>query len=143
MPYCSLTDLEKLMPTTMIISMSNDVGGATTVDMTNLTEAIDQADREIDAYLVIAGESVPMDPVPPLIANLSAKMARWNLCLRKLFSNASWENEYLRCQKLLEKIAARKLSVGQIEEGVAVSGVGTISVSARPQRFTDAIWRTY
>jgi len=73
MAYCVLTDMEKLLPSSMLVNLSNDTAGASAVNQTNIDEAIDQADREIDCYLNIAGYTVPISPVPPLVANLSAK----------------------------------------------------------------------
>jgi len=76
MGYSNLTDMEKLIPASMLINLSNDSSGAIAVDQANIDEAIDQADREIDAYLLLANYSVPMDPVPPLATNLSAMRSR-------------------------------------------------------------------
>lgn len=137
MAYSVLTDLLKLLPETMIINLSSDQSNIAMVNYTNVAEAIDQADREIDAYLVIAGYTVPADPVPPLITNLSAKMAIWNLHLRKYFDSDIWSRTYKDCLKLLEKIAEGKLSIGQEEDGVELS-IGTgHATSSREQKFTE------
>jgi phage gp36-like protein len=143
MAYSALTDLIKLIPETMIINLSNDIAGATTVNQENVDEAIDQADREIDGFLLIAGESVPVNPVPPLISNLSMKMAIWNLHLRKYFDSAVWEKTYERCVKILEKIAEGKMTIGQEDENeTQVAGNG-FAVSTREQKFTERMMRTF
>jgi phage gp36-like protein len=143
MAYCLLADMEKLLPATMLINLSTDVSGATVADATNISESIDQADREIDAYLRIANYSVPMSPVPPLIANLSAKMAIWNLHLRKYFDSPIWRETYKDCLKLLERIAEGKLTLGQEVEGVTQEGVGGHAVSTRAQKFTESFMETF
>lgn len=137
MGYCALEDMEKLIPPSMLINLSNDTPGQSSVDQDNIDEAIDQADREIDSYLSIAGISVPVDPVPPLITNLSTKMAIWNLHLRKYFDSTIWRETYKDCQRLLERIATGKLSLGQIEEGLPTEPSSGFSSSSRTQKFTE------
>jgi phage gp36-like protein len=143
MAYCTSNDMKLLLPETMLISLSNDTQGATEINSTNVAEAIDQADREIDSYLVIAGESVPMDPVPPLVANLSAKMAIWNLHLRKYFDSEIWRKTYERCLKLLERIAEGKMSIGQEVTGETLPASAGIVVETRTQKFTSTQWETF
>lgn len=141
--YCTVTDMQKLFPLSMLINLSNDVAAQTTVNKTNIYEAIDQADREIDAYLAIAGYSVPMDPVPPLINNMSTKMAIWNLHLRKLWKDVIWEDAYKVQQQLLEKIATGRIKLGQLEEDVTQVTGSTSVVSTRDRKFTTAIMEMF
>lgn len=143
MAYCELADMQKLITGTTLINLSNDIAGATTVDEDNIAEAIDQADREIDAYLSMAGYSVPCDPVPPIVTNLSAKMAIWNLHLRKYFESSIWKDTYKTCQELLTKIAEGKLSLGQLEEGETTEGSGKHLTSSRTQKFTEDYMETF
>ena len=143
MAYCVLTDLEKLLPATMLINLSSDVSGATAVNQDNIDEAIDQADREIDAYLLLANYSVPMDPIPPLVTNLSTKMAIWNLHLRKYFDSTIWRETYKDCQKTLERIAEGKLTLGQLESGVTEEAGGGHAYSSRVQKFTEDFMEEY
>ncbi len=137
MPYCTLSDMQKLLPESVLISLSSDLSNPSEVNTDNIAEAIDQADREIDAYLSIAGYTVPMSPVPPLVTNLSSKMAIWNLHLRKYFDSTIWRDTYRACQKLLERIAEGKLSLGQEEEGVDQEASGGHAVATRTQKFTE------
>ncbi len=143
MAYCALTDMEKLLPSTMLINLSNDTAGAIAVDQDNIDEAIDQADREIDAYLLLANYSVPMSPIPPLVTNLSAKMAIWNLHLRKYFDSDIWSRTYRDCQKILERIAEGKLTLGQEESGVTQEAGSNMATYTRTQKFTSDLWEEF
>jgi len=143
MAYCVLADLEKLIPSTILINLSNDASGATSVDQDNIDEAIDQADREIDAYLSIANYTVPQVTVSPLVANLSAKMAIWNLHLRKYFESPVWRNTYKDCQKILERIAEGKLTLGQEVDGVLQAAAGGHAVDTRTQKFTSTFMEEF
>ena len=143
MAYCTLTDLAKLLPQAMLINLSSDVSGATSVNQDNIDEAIDQADREIDAYLLLAGYSVPLSPVAPLVTNLSAKMAIWNLHLRKYFDSAVWRDTYKDCQRILERIAEGKLTLGQETSGETQEPGGGYAVYSRTQKFTTAFMEEF
>lgn len=145
MAYCSITDMRMLLPDTMLVNLSNDTAGATVVHDVNIAESIDQADREIDCYLNIAGYTVPMTPIPPLVTNLSAKMAIWNLHLRKYFDSTIWRNTYTDCLRILERIAEGKLTLGQETTGETQDGanVGNHYVSSRTQKFTQDTWDEY
>ncbi len=141
--YCDLEDMKKLLPEAMLINLSNDTAGATAVDQDNIDEAIDQADREIDAYLHIAGHSVPIDPVPPLVKNLSAKMAIWNLHLRKYFDSDIWRETYKSCIRTLERIAEGKLSLAPTTEGETTAASGGHGTWSRSQKFTEDLMEEF
>lgn len=143
MAYCTLTDLAKLLPQAMLINLSSDVSGATSVNQDNIDEAIDQADREIDAYLLLAGYSVPLSPVAPLVTNLSSKMAIWNLHLRKYFDSTVWRETYKDCQRILERIAEGKLTLGQEVVGVTQEAAGGHAIDTRVQKFTSTFMEEF
>lgn len=141
MSYCAAADLYKKLPESMIISLSNDEAGATTVNTANVLEAIATADEEIDSYVGLV-RTVPVDPAPPLLADLSAKMAIWNLHLRKYFDSTVWRETYQDCQKILLRIAEGKLV---LKEDTAADTVVTdiLTVKTRHQRFTRRLWRQF
>lgn len=143
MAYCVLSDLQKLLPATMLVNLSNDTSGATVVDQTNIDEAIDQADREIDAYLSLAGYAVPQVTVAPLVTNLSSKMAIWNLHLRKYFDSTVWRETYKDCQRILERIAEGKLTLGQEVVGVTQEAAGGHAIDTRVQKFTSTFMEEF
>jgi phage gp36-like protein len=143
MAYCDVSDMEKLLPLKMLINLSNDASGATTVHPDNVAESIDQADREIDAYLLLAGYPVPMYPVPPLVTNLSSKMAIWNLHLRKYFDSEIWSRTYEGCLKLLQRIAEGKLTLGQEVEGEVAPLPGKYAIATRRRKFTAPVMEEF
>lgn len=142
MAYSTEADLAKLLPENVLINLSNDSAGATTINPTNMGEMIDQADREIDSYCAIAGYEVPFATVPPLIANLSAKMAIWNLHLRKYFNSEIWRQTYEDCLRILTRIAEGKLVISPTTEGEAET-YGGYDYSSRRQKFSRRTWRTF
>jgi len=110
MPYCSLEDVRKIIPESDLIQLTDD-GGVGVVDESVLTEAIDQADREIDAYLGTR-YPVPLDPVPELIRNLSAQMAVFHLYGRRNLMSEVWENRYKNAVRLLDLIRRGEVTIG-------------------------------
>jgi phage gp36-like protein len=143
MPYCTEADIKKLLPESMLINLTNDTAGATTIDAVNLGEAIDQADREIDSYVSIAGYAVPFVVVPPLIANLSVKMAIWNLHLRKYFNSEIWEKTYKSCLRLLERISQGKQKIAPEVDGTVTGASGGYACSSRTQELDQTLWDTF
>ncbi|AGW12838.1 DUF1320 domain-containing protein [Megalodesulfovibrio gigas] len=114
--YCTVPDVLALLPEAEVLQLADD---ALTGDLAApevqavLAEAIEQAGREIDAF-VQAVRPVPLTPVPGLIANLAAKLAGHNLWLRRpgVTEPEAWKDETARCRRLLEHIALGKLALG-------------------------------
>jgi len=142
MAYTTIDEMKKLIPYTMIVNLTNDVTGRTRHNQTMLDEAIDNADREIDAYLSVV-MPVPVDPIPPLITNLSSKMAIWYLHLRKYFDNPQWRKTYDDCLALLAKIAAGTITIGPVDLDEQTGVPGSHDTWSRDQQFTDDVWETY
>jgi len=110
MAYSDVSDIRKLIPETDLIQLTDD-DGVGVVDQDILYEAIDQADREIDAYLG-ARYPVPLDPVPELIRNLSAQMAVWHLYGRRNLMSEVWESRYKNAIRLLDLIRRGEIAIG-------------------------------
>lgn len=110
--YSAVTDLERLLAPEQLRQLADDGLGSPEPEVV-MAEAIEQADREIDAFLGMV-LAVPLEPVPPLVANLSAKIAVYNLFRRRSHLElGEWAGEYSRAVKLLERIARGDLSLGQ------------------------------
>jgi len=142
MPYSTLEDLKKLIPNTMLINLSNDDAGALRVKQTVIDEAINQADREIDSYVGVV-KQVPLNPVPELVANLSAKMAIWNLHLRKFFDNPVWSRTYEQCQDLLKLISQGKLSLDPVNESTPSAAPNDHGIVTEDEKFTSTYWSEF
>lgn len=143
MAYCTESDLAKLLPENVLINLSNDTAGATTINSTIVAEMIDQADREIDSYVSIAGHAVPFTTVPPLVANLSAKMAIWNLHLRKYFNSEIWRKTYEDCLRILTRIAEGKMALLPTTDTATSETSSGCETSSRRQKFHHHTWETY
>lgn len=111
MGYSTLPDLLALLPEETLVKLSNDQGGATTVDAANIEAAIAQADRIIDGYVGLQ-RSVPLDPVPGLIRIISANLAVCHLYRRRNQLPEIWESQYKADLAVLAKIASGQLSFG-------------------------------
>jgi phage gp36-like protein len=146
--YCTSDDLTRLLPESELLELADDDGVASLDDpgvQAVLAEAIDQADREIDAYVGMV-KAVPLDPVPPLVANLSAKIAVHGLYIRRpgLSIPDSIAEAYKQALQMLGRIAAGKLSLGQEKDG-ATEEPGTVqmaTVTGSP-RFTSRTWSDF
>lgn len=100
-----------------------------------LSEAIDQADSEIDGYLSLVVE-LPLNLPPRLVGNLSAKIAVYNLLRRRPTVPDHWQSEYQRCRDLLLRIAEGKLKL-PIDDGSGEEPLdpGRIAVVTRPKQW--------
>jgi phage gp36-like protein len=140
MPYCTYADMVKKIPANVLISLSNDTSGSVSANSAVIAEAIETADNEIDSYVGIV-YGVPVTPTPPLLNDLSAKMAIWNLHLRKYFDSTVWKETYINCQKILLRIAEGRLVLNDaVADTSDPSGVAT---ATRAQMFTQERWDTF
>lgn len=99
MAYCSLTDLTRKIPELEIIRLTDDSNSGE-VDLSVVSEAIDAATNEINAWLGSRLKLPIESPVPAILVDLAAKLA-----IYELFNRAPTE--------VPEKwIAARKDSIG-------------------------------
>jgi phage gp36-like protein len=112
MPYCIQSDIEKRIPEDILIELTDD-DGTGMVDTGNVDRAIEDADDEIDSFLGLQ-YALPLDSVPGLVRRMSVDLAVCNLYGRRPHLTIP-ETQKERCdsaRKILEKIAAGKLSLG-------------------------------
>lgn len=114
--YSTVPDLLKVLPEYEALALADDdnAGSINAPSVQNvLLQAIEQADREIDAYVGTV-KAVPLYPVPALVANLSSKLAAHNLYLRREGRDEpeTWQRETARCMRLLESIAKGQIALG-------------------------------
>lgn len=113
--YSTIEDLQRLLPEDELLQLADDEDSGSLDEeavVLNLVESIDQADREIDAYVSMV-RNVPLDPVPPLVANMSARMAVYHLFARRSQVPALWAERYASCVRQLEGVAEGRLGLGQ------------------------------
>ena len=136
--YCQPTDLEKLVSAELLGQLADDGPGATATPDQIIAEAIDQADGEIDGYVGVV-LPVPLSPAPRLVANLSAKIAAYNLFRRRPHLEAGeWKEEYARALRLLERIARGEISMGPKEgETAAALEPNGLAVVTKASHFGD------
>lgn len=145
--YSTVADLLKVLPESEALQLADDASAGAVDDpavAAVLVESIAMADSEIDTY-VGAVKSVPLDPVPAIIANLSTKLAAHNLYLRRsgVEEPEVWQRETARCQRLLESIASGKIVLGASEGVTAEPDGSDVLVSAPDRIFTRDKWSTF
>lgn len=114
MPYCAYGDVKKNLPEETLVQLTDDEGVGT-VNQARLSEAIAQADAEINAYLG-ARFSVPFSPIPEIVRTLSANMAIYHLYARRMEEIPKTRaDRYNNALKTLGKIAAGEISIGAAE----------------------------
>lgn len=150
MSYCIPQDLVPLLPERELLQLADDSPDRSgTLEspavLAVLAEAIDQAGREIDAHVSAAGMAVPLAPVPPLVANIAAKLAVANLLTRADQKSDVWDAEAARSRRLLERIADGKLRLGApaADESAAAEPAVGISVSAPSRQFGTDTWEKF
>lgn len=137
--YSTPADLAKLLPEHEIMQLTddprvNDINDPVIQGI--LTEAIDQADREIDGFVGCV-RSIPLDPVPALITNISSKLAGHYLWLRRpgVDEPEPWREETKYMRRLLQLIAEGKLAIGPEEGGVAEAQQATVWATSGARQF--------
>ena len=144
--YSSPEDLKLLISEKELVQLCRDNSGQGFADdhvQDVLAEAIDQADSEIDGYIGVAVR-LPLSSVAGMIANLSGKIAVYNLLRRRPSIPDHWQSEYKRCLDLLKGIARGDLKLPvSAEADPAPESIGQVVVSAPEKRFTDEVWSKF
>ncbi|MBI5056999.1 MAG: DUF1320 domain-containing protein [Nitrospirae bacterium] len=126
MPYCTLTDIKKLIPEITVIQLTDDEDTGAVVT-TRVDEAIASADAEIDSYC--GGKySVPFSTVPDIVKKCSVDISIYNLYSRRVEEiPATRADRYKNAIRQLEGIAKGSISIGESTEPTAAAegGVAT------------------
>jgi len=136
MPYCTLTDIKKLIPEERLVQLTDDEGVGV-VNEARVDEAIAQADMEINAYL--GGRyTVPFSsPVPDIVRKLSMDMAIYHLYSRKLEEiPQTRKDRYDGAIRILKGITEGKISIGEATEPAGESDSAQVSTSEDDRIFT-------
>jgi phage gp36-like protein len=131
MPYCTQSDLEKLIPTEELAQLTTESGSSP--DANVVTEAIAMADAEIDAY---CGKqyAVPFSPVPDRVKSLSVDMAIYHLYSRRSVAPEIRRIKYEDAIKFLKDLAKGLAVLGESSSpptGAAGSGAADIESGTR------------
>ena len=70
MAYCAQADILKRVSEDVLIQLT-DLEGEESINSDVLSEAIARADAEIDSYLRVRGEDVPLTDTPNIVAQIS------------------------------------------------------------------------
>ena len=134
MSYATQADMEARLPEIELLDLTNpNDRDADTVNAAVLQVALDDASAAIDTYL--SGRiSVPIANPPAILVNVCCTIARYNLYSGK--STEEIEGRYKNAIKLLEKIAAGEVNLGE----TAPPG-GGVTFSAPTPVFTPGMMR--
>lgn len=92
MAYSTQADIAKLLTPAQLVQLTDDNADGV-ADAANVTEAIAQADAEIDGYLG-SRYTVPVSPVPALLRQLSVAISIWRLYSRRSVLNELRRKDY-------------------------------------------------
>jgi phage gp36-like protein len=134
MAYCTLDDIKKQLPESVITSLTDDAMTGS-VDEAVVAEAIADADAEIDAW--VGGRyTLPFNPVPDVIRKVSTDIAIYNLFSRRDTDPPEVRKDrYRNSIKLLENIAKGVVSIGAAE-ATAPAKASSASFTAPDRQFT-------
>jgi phage gp36-like protein len=105
MPYCTQSDIEKLIPVVELAELTTEIGDTPNIGV--VTEAIAKADAEIDSYLGII-TTVPMSVPPARIRALSEDIAIYYLYMRRSIIPEARQKAYDDAIAFLQLLAAGK-----------------------------------
>ena len=121
MPYCTQTDIEKLIPVEELAEVTAETGE--TPDAAIIAEAILKADAEIDSYLGVR-YCLPLASAPDRVKSLSVDMAIYHLYSRRSVAPEVRQKKYEEALDFLREVAKGKAII------VGAAGVEAPSTSA-------------
>jgi phage gp36-like protein len=143
MRYCTLADLRLSIPEQTLIWLSNDDPQATTLHQDVITEAIRQAEEMADAHLR-GRYSLPLEPVPTVVKDVTVNLARHWLYARRPEGNElpdAVTRTYKSAVHLLEAIRDGKLTLGSTTTSQYVPEPGAHKVRASHRFLRGGDWQ--
>lgn len=144
MRYCSLPDLELAIPAQTLIWLSSDDESAAAMNAAVVEEAVRQAEELVDAHLR-GRYTLPLDPVPTVIKDVTVNLARHWLYGRRPEGCElpdAVTRTYKSALQMLEAIRDGKLTIGA-PTGEAQPEPGEMKVRTRRRRFDDDLLGRY
>jgi phage gp36-like protein len=136
MSYSTQTDIIKLLPEDTLIQLTDDEGVGVVSDE-RVSEAISQADAEIDSYCG-SRYAVPFATTPDIVKKISVDLAIYNLYSRKVEEiPATRSDRYKNAIRQLEGIASGKISIGEDPAPTGATSSGAeVNISSEDRTFT-------
>ena len=139
MAYCTLADIEKLLPESQLIRLTDDES-AGVVNTDRVQEAIDSAADEIDSWIG-ARVALPLSKAIPLLTRINADVAIYFLYGRYAETIPETRaNRYKDAVRLLEKINTGDISLGvqaPPDPPAAANYEKGVQVSTRDKDFSE------
>ncbi len=133
MEYCTLNDLTRWIDPVELVALCTRDSGATLASeevAAVAAEVIRGAGAEIDSYLLGRYPGLrDITPPPAEMTSLCARIAIYNLYLRRRVVSELWRKNYEDCRQRLEQASEGRLSLGMGQDG---------QVAGSPERQ----WRT-
>ena len=135
MAYCTLTDLQAVIPQEDLIQLTDDLG-AGVIDQVVVDALAADAAELIDGYLR-GRYALPLEPVPGIVRQIAVDLTTYRLyCRRMPTVPEGIAARQANAQKLLDSIQSGKLTLGASaplsDQVVAASSGG--AVVAAPER---------
>jgi phage gp36-like protein len=141
-PYSTLDDLKNDISEEQLIQLTDDAG-AGVVDETVVTDAIADADSEIDSYLRNRYQ-LPLDPVPRVVKKLSVGIALYYLFYRRQIVDEAISIRYKDAVNLLKLIAKGEVQLVDAEgDRVVDEGGPQASKTEEDRVFSDGKLENY
>jgi len=131
MGYAVLADLDKQLSTDDLIQLTDDENNGT-VNTTRVSNALADADTEIDGYLG-SRYPLPLASPPPILNKLAVDITIYNLYGRRGGPPEHVEKRYTNAVRFLERLAEGKISLGSEDPEGTGSG-DTAQVSSGQDR---------
>lgn len=145
--YCTLVDLKKLQPESILLQLADDENEGTfvldspNIAYSNIVSAITDADAVVDSYL--SGRyTVPVSsPVPSIVRQISANLALVTLYERRreLDIPEGLADRRKRHIQHLKDIQAEKASIPELEDEKKSPAIVCINKTDSDRMFSDSL----
>jgi len=135
--YCTINDLKTVIPEQDMIELTDDMVPAQTIIAANVNRAISDAGELIDGYLR-GRYTLPLAPVPGIIATLACDIAVYRLYARKVRVTPpeGVSERYKAALKALEQIQKGEITLGSAGTVLPGDDQDQISVTEQDRIFT-------
>ena len=133
MAYCTQSDIEKRIGEEDLTRLS-DYDGDGSPDAAVVTQAIEDAQSDIDSYLQVK-YSVPVSPVPNVLRKRTVTLAVYYLMLGRDSVTDDWRHAYDEVISWLKDIVAGKAELGIEPKPTESTGSGGVRYGGQDRIF--------